>query len=199
MISSDYKINSVYDSTAWEPILQNLGLLGPNQNLPRSIDPLELIQRAGMEQALLSPEAQMLAGMPQSQDTKDTEETKAADKKKENALAEIDQKVMNLLRELKQEPVLKEIGIQNFDKAREMATTAPWHGKKEDESYYKPSLIVLRLLGSDSRLPIRFQQEFSDLARRMQQILEGDLDEKTNPWKSFSNLATKESAKVAAS
>jgi hypothetical protein len=144
-----------------------------------------------LEGVSFSPEAsRMMQNGNEVQEKEKSEKVKEIEKKKEDALAQIDTKVMALLSTLKTrqdyktkyQPVL----IEDFQKAKEdssrMKTSdvskigRPQDRQKEN-GFTDPSFLVLNIMAKDSRLPKEVQSGFGEIAREYAQVLKVAQDE----------------------
>jgi len=139
-----------------------------------------------------SPEANtFMNGATGAQDKEKAEKVKEIEKKKEDALEQIDLKVMQLLSSLKTrqdyQQKYKPILIEDFQKAKEdsqkmrvsevqtpqspVAAKDPVAQSKKESGFNDPSFLVLNIMAKDERLPKEVQSGFGDISREYAQIL----------------------------
>jgi hypothetical protein len=132
------------------------------------------------EGTALTNEAALLAPMAvdpteqQKTDDQKTEDQRKIDEQRDKAMTGIDTKMMDILRQIKQDPQLKKITIENFDKAKEQYQARP--SSDNYTNWSKPSMIVLELLSQESRLPSQYTGAFGDLLKEYQGIMSPQFD-----------------------
>lgn len=130
---------------------------------------------AGQEIAAFSPEAAAINPIQrENEEDKKAEDQRKIDEERDKAMNEIDRKMMEILSRVKQDPKLKEMAIENFDKAKEIYQMRP--STDNYTNWSKPSMIVLELLSQDNRFPIEYQQAWGDLLKEYQQIMSPEFD-----------------------
>jgi hypothetical protein len=125
------------------------------------------------EAAMLAPQ-QLDPTAEQKNDDQKTEDQRKIDEQRDKAMTGIDTKMMDILRQIKQDPQLKKITIENFDKAKEQYQARP--SSDNYTNWSKPSMIVLELLSQESRLPSQYTGAFGDLLKEYQGIMSPQFD-----------------------